>query len=68
MDQSDTVRPKYPIRTPNATFRWSVGYYRTPQKRVVLAWFIDSDSAWEYCCRLRRQHPSGLFDVLSTSL
>lgn len=66
MDQIDTVRPKYPVRTGNATFRWSVGCYKSSRKRVIFAWFMDSDPAWDYCHRLRRQYPSGMFDVLST--
>ena len=39
--------PRYPVRTPDVTFRWSVGYYRSPRKRVVLAWFVDVDLADE---------------------
>lgn len=66
MDQMDLVRPKFPVRTPNVTFRWSVGCYKHPKKRTVLAWFVDADSAWDYCLRLRRQCPTGMFDVLST--
>jgi len=62
----DFNSPRYPVRTPDATFRWSVGYYRSPRKRVVLAWFLDPEPARDYCADLRRRYPFGVFDVLSS--
>lgn len=65
MDQYDANRPIYGPRSGDVKFRWSVGIYRK-DKRIVIAWFEDVDSATEFLVSCRKAHPTRFYDILQS--
>ena len=64
MDRFD-FKPRYSRVIDGVPYRYSIGAYRG-RKRVVIAWFLDEEAAYDYLARCLRTNPYVKFDCLES--